>query len=69
MDWVNPIPPIGETQGVRPVPHIANEPVEESKDNMSSIAVGFAALMRKRAASAQGETTPDSEVPTCKRSK
>ena len=29
---------------------------------MSSLAVGFATWMRKRAASTQGETTPGSEV-------
>ena len=34
---------------------------------MSSLAVGFAPRIRKRAASAQGETTPGSEVSSGKR--
>ena len=34
---------------------------------MSSLAAGFAPRMRKRAASAQGETTPGSEVSSGKR--
>ena len=69
MDWVNPIPPTGETRGVRPVPQIASEPTEESEDDMSSLTAGFAARMCKRAASAQGETTPSFEVPSGKHSK
>ena len=36
---------------------ISSEPTEEREDDMSSLAVGFAAQMRKRAASAQRETT------------
>ena len=36
---------------------------------MSSLAVRFATRMRKQAASAQGKTTPGSEVPGCKRPK
>ena len=37
-------------------------PTEEREDNMSSLAIGFAMWMRKRVASAQGETTPSFEV-------
>ena len=48
---------------------IASEPVEEREDNMSSLATGFSATMSKRAASAQGETTPNFEVPDDKRPK
>ena len=47
VDWVNPIPPIGETQGVHPVPQIASASVEESEDDMFSLAVGFVTRMRK----------------------
>ena len=36
---------------------------------MSSLVAGFAARMPKRATSAQGETTPSSEVPGDKRPK
>ena len=36
---------------------------------MSSLTVGFAAWMRKQAASSQGETNPDPEVPGNKRPK
>ena len=63
VDWVNPIPPTGETQVVRPVPQIASDSTEESEDNMFGLAAGFFAWMHKRAASAQGETTPSSKVP------
>ena len=41
---------------------IAGEPTEERENDMSSLAVGFSLRMRKRAASAQGETTPSFEV-------
>ena len=63
VDWVNPIPPIGETQGVHPVPHIASDTTKESEDDMSNLVAGFSLQMLKRAMSAQGETTPDFEVP------
>ena len=43
--------------------------VEKMKDDMSNLATGFAARMHKRAASAQGETTPGSEVSGEKRPK
>ena len=66
---MDPIPPIGETQGVRLVLQIASELAEESGDNMSSLDVGFAARMRKRVASDQRETTLGSEVPGDKRPK
>ena len=36
---------------------------------MSSLAVRFTKRMCKRAASAEGETTPKYEVPSCKRPK
>ena len=52
MDWANPIPPIRETQGVRPIPYIASESAEESEEDMSSLAAGFSTRMHKRAASA-----------------
>ena len=58
LDLADPIPPTRETQGVRPILMIDNEPAKESEDDMSSLAVGFIALMHKRAASTQGETTP-----------
>ena len=48
---------------------ISSELTEEREDDMSSLADGFFARMRKRAASVQGETTPGSEVPGGKRSK
>ena len=41
---------------------IASDPAEEMEDNMSSLAAGFAARMCKKAANAQGDTTPSSEV-------
>ena len=66
---MNPIPPTRETQGVRPIPQIASDPVEESEDDMSSLAVGFSMLMSNRARSAQGETTSSFEVPGRKRPK
>ena len=47
MNYVNPIPPTGETQGVRPIPQIASEPAKESEDNMSSFVVGFTTRMCK----------------------
>ena len=40
----------------------ASDQAEEREDDMSSLVVGFAARMRKWAASIQGETTPGSEV-------
>ena len=48
---------------------ITNEPTREREDDMSSLVAGFSAWMRKRAARAQGETTPGSEVPSNKRPK
>ena len=51
------------------VDSIASDPAEERGDNMSSLAVGFVELMHKRAASAQGETTPGSKVCGEKRSR
>ena len=47
MDWAGPN---------------ASNPIEEREDDMSSLGVRFDARMRKRAASAQGETTPGSKV-------
>ena len=47
VDWVDPI---------------SSEQVEERKGDMSSLVVGFFVRMRKWAVSAQGKTTPDSEV-------
>ena len=47
VDWVDPI---------------SSESVEERKSDMSTLTVGFVVRMRKRAVSAQGKTTPDSEV-------
>ena len=63
VDWVNSIPPTGETQGVRPIPHIAKDTTKKRNDNMSNLVVGFASWMCKRATSTQEETTPGSEVP------
>ena len=40
----------------------ASDPIEERKEEMSSLVAGFAAWMCKRAASAQGETTLGFEV-------
>ena len=45
---------------------IANEPTEE--EEMSRLAVGFFALMRKRAVGSEGESTPISVVKRSKRS-
>ena len=47
VDWIDPN---------------ANNPIEKKKDDMSNLAAGFTARMCKRAASAQGETTPGSTV-------
>ena len=47
MDWVDPN---------------AGDLVEEWEDNMSSLTAGFAAWMRNRVTSVQGETPPGSEV-------
>ena len=63
VDWVNPIPPTGETQGVRPIPHIARDTTKKRNDNMYNLAVRFASRMCKRATSTQEETTPGSKVP------
>ena len=63
MEWTNPIPPSKEAQGAHPVPHIIRESIEESEEEMSSLASSFAARMRKQATSAQRETTPGSTVP------
>ena len=51
VDWADPIPPTGETQGVRFVLQTASELTEESEDNMSSLAIRFSTWMRKRAVS------------------
>ena len=48
---------------------IASEPTEEREDDISSLVARFAAQMRKRAVSFQGETTPNSEVSGGKRPK
>ena len=66
---MDPIPHIRENQGVHPILQIANEPVEESEDNMSSLVTRFSVRMLKRAAIAQGETTLDSEILGKKRPK
>ena len=47
----------------------ASDPVEEMEEDMSTLAVGFAAQMRKRVTSAQRETTPGSELSGGKRPK
>ena len=47
----------------------ASDQIEERKEDMSSLVVKFPARMHKREASAQGETTPDSEVSGEKRPK
>ena len=47
MDWVDPN---------------ASDSAKDMEDDMSSFAVGFSTQMCKRAMSAQGENTPDSEV-------
>ena len=39
-----------------------SNPTKEREGDMSSLVVGFGARMRKRAASAQGETTTDFEI-------
>ena len=54
VDWLDPT---------------ASGPTEEREEDMSSLAVGFAARMRKRATSAQGETTLGFEVSSEKRPK
>ena len=54
VDWVDPI---------------SSEPAQERDDDMSSLANGFSTTIRKRVASAQGETTPDFEVSSGKRPK
>ena len=54
MDWVDPI---------------SSEPAKEREGDMSSVATGFVMRMRKWATSAQGETTPGSEVSGNKRPK
>ena len=46
VDWVDPI---------------LSEPIEEREEDMSRLAAGFTALMCKRAASDQRETTSDSK--------
>ena len=48
---------------------IVSDLAEEMKDDMSSLVARFSAPMRKWAASAQGETTPSSEVSDGKRPK
>ena len=47
MDWVDPI---------------LSESAKEGEDDMSNLADGFTVRMCNRATSAQGETTPGSEV-------
>ena len=69
LNWVDPIPSTGETQGVRPVLQIASEPAEGRKDDMSSLATEFVARMHKQAVRTQGETTPGFEIPGGKRPK
>ena len=54
MDWVDPK---------------ASDSAKEWEDDMSSLTVGFVTRMHKRAASAQRETTPGSEVSSEKRLK
>ena len=63
VDWANPVPASEETQGAHPIPQITSDLDEESKDDMSSLAIGFVGRMCKRAVSTQRETTLDSEVP------
>ena len=48
---------------------ITSELAKENEDDMSIFAAGFSVWMRKQAASSQGETTPDSQVPSGKRPK
>ena len=45
---------------------ISSEPIEEEK--MFMLAVGFVALMRKRSAGSEGESTPTSDRKGLKRS-
>ena len=54
MDWVDPN---------------ASDTTKEREDDMSSLVSRFATRMSKRAASAQGETTPSSKVSSGKRPK
>ena len=54
VDWVDPN---------------ASDPIKEREEDMSSLAVEFAARICKQAARAQGETTPHSEVSGRKRQK
>ena len=44
------------------VDSIASDSAEERKDDLSNLTARFASRMRKQAASAQGDTTPGSEV-------
>ena len=53
VDWENPVPPLKEAQGARPVTLIISESVEESEEDMSSLAASFSTRMRKRVVSAQ----------------
>ena len=71
MDWVNPTLPTIETRSDRPASQIASEPVEESEHDMSSLAIGFAARMLKRAASydCSRGNYPDFKVSSGKRPK
>ena len=69
VDWVIPTLLTGETEDDRHAPQIASEPAEESEHDMSSLAIKFFTRMFKQAASAQGETTPGSEVPGSKHPK
>ena len=50
-------------------PQIPSELVKEIEHNISSLIVGFFSRIRKKVASAQGETTPGSGVPNSKRPK
>ena len=62
MDWVNATLHTRETQGDCPAPQITSEPTEESEHNISCLTARFSVRMWKQVASAQGETTPGSEV-------
>ena len=48
---------------------ISSKPFKGREDDMSNLAAGFVVWMRKWATSAQGKTTPNSEVLSSKRLK
>ena len=54
MDWMNPT---------------VSESAKEREVEMSGLVAGFSTQMRKQAANAQEETTPDLEAPNDKRSR